>query len=141
VGEEAGEPVVTLVLGLASGVPVSVAIGTNSPGGSGHRIEVYGEDGLLLLANPGPDYMAGFTLSVRLRDEPQARVVWADPVERGVDGRTPPVTALVTGLVEAIRAGHQPWPSVEAGWRVQQLLDLAWRSSAERAVLAVGPSA
>lgn len=137
-GPEAGEPVVTLVLVLASGAPVSVTIGTNSPGGTGHHIEVYGDDGLLLLANPGPDYMAGFTVAVRRRDEPAPTVLWADPVEPGVDGRIPPVVALVTELAAAIEAGRQPAPNVRDGWRAQYLLELARRSSAERAVLDVG---
>ena len=134
---EAGEPLVTLVLGLASGAVVSVTIGTNSPAGSGHHIEVYGDEGQLVLANPGPDYMAGFSVAVRRRDEPAPTVVWADPVESGVDGRIPPVVALVTELAEAIRQGRPPVPSVEAGRRVQQLMDLAYRSSAERAVVDV----
>lgn len=139
-GSEAGEPLVTLVLGLASGAVVSVTIGTNSPAGSGHRIEVYGEEGQLVLANPGPDYMAGFSVAVRRRDEPAATVVWADPVEAGVDGRIPPVVALVTELAEAIRQGRPAVPSVEAGRRVQYLMDQAYRSSAERAVVDVDPA-
>ena len=139
-GSEAGEPLVTLVLGLTSGAVVSVTIGTNSPAGSGHRIEVYGEEGQLVLANPGPDYMAGFSVAVRRRDEPAPTVVRADPVESGVDGRIPPVVALVTELVEAIRQGRPAVPSVEAGRRVQYLMDRAYRSSAERAVVDVDPT-
>ena len=41
----------------------SLAVSCASYLGSGHRLEFYGEDGTLVLANPTSDYMRGFTLA------------------------------------------------------------------------------
>jgi predicted dehydrogenase len=80
-------------------------------------------------------------VAVRRREDAAASVVWTDPSGPGVDGRIPPVVALVAELVDAIRQGRQPAPSIEAGRRVQYLMEQARRSAAERTVLDVDPPA
>ena len=106
-----GEPLVTLVLGLASGAVVSVTIGTNygqvrPPHRGVRRGGATGAD------QPGPG-LHGRVLGGGAAARRPPTVVWADPVESGVDGRIPPVVALVTELAEAIRQGGPAAPSVE----------------------------
>jgi predicted dehydrogenase len=126
-----------LTLGLRSGATVSATIGTNAPNGSGHRIEVYGDDGMLVLANPGPDYMRGFSLTTRRRGEAEPTVLYADDTSAQGDGRIPPVVGLVSAFVGAIRTGLPAWPGIEQGRRVQVLLDAARQAAAQARVVEV----
>ena len=54
---------VVLSLAFQSGAAGSFAMSCASYLGSGHRLEFYGEDGTLVLANPTADYMRGFIVS------------------------------------------------------------------------------
>lgn len=51
-----------------SGVAGSVQMSAAAFPSIGHRMEVYGEDGVLILENPTPDYMRGFRLKVATGD-------------------------------------------------------------------------
>ena len=61
-----------LALAFASGAGGSLQMSCASYLGSGHRIELYGEDGTLVLANPTADYFRGFTLRHARRGRPLA---------------------------------------------------------------------
>src|SRR5262249_8840526 len=51
-----------LALAFASGAGGSLQVSCASFLGSGHRVELYGEDGTLVLSNPTADYFRGFEL-------------------------------------------------------------------------------
>src|SRR4029079_6357678 len=53
----------TISLAFSSGAAGSLAMSCASYLGSGHRLEFYGENGPLVLANPTADYMRGFSVS------------------------------------------------------------------------------
>ena len=61
-GGDDTESGIVLALALASGAGVSLQMSCASFLGSGHRLEFYGEDGTLVLANRSADYMRGFEL-------------------------------------------------------------------------------
>ena len=98
--------------------------------GSGHRIEFYGEDGTLVLHNPGADYMRGFELLYAKRPAAVlARIGVDDPVDAQYpDGRIAPVSRLAKRFLDAIETGVPPLPGFAEGYRVQQLIDAAQRS-------------
>ena len=56
------ESSIALALAFASGAGGSLQMSCASFLGSGHRIEFYGDDGTLVLANPTADYFRGFEL-------------------------------------------------------------------------------
>ena len=56
------ETTVAMALQFAAGPLVSLSMSCASYLGIGHRIEFFGEDGTLVLHNPGADYMRGFDL-------------------------------------------------------------------------------
>src|SRR5262249_29928376 len=58
-----GDGSIALALAFASNAGGSLQVSCASFLGSGHRIELYGEDGALVLANPTADYFRGFELS------------------------------------------------------------------------------
>lgn len=122
---------VTLALSLRSGAAGSVAMSSASYLGSGHRLEIYGEDGTLVLHNPTADYMRGFTLMHGRRPatalEPVS--IEADPLDaKHKDGRVAVSARLAVRFLDAIEKHGTTSPSFADGHRVQVLIDAARRS-------------
>lgn len=118
-----------LALSFASGAAGSLAVSCASFAGSGHRIELYGEDGTLVLSNTTADYMRGFTLAQARRPGGLEPIAVTDPLDAGqADGRIAPTARLASGFLDAIERGTQAEPGFRAGLRVQSLMDAARRS-------------
>jgi predicted dehydrogenase len=117
-------------LALQSGAVGSIVMSSASYNGSGHRLEVYGEDGTLSLINPTRDYMRGFELRLARRPSDLSWIEVDDPLDRDFpqDGRIAPVARLAAHFLDAIEGRTQAVPAFAEGRRVQVLLDAA-RSS------------
>jgi predicted dehydrogenase len=120
---------VTLALAFASGAAGSLQVSCASFLGSGHRIELYGEDGTLVLSNPTRDYFRGFELRLARRCEDALKPVPVEQADEDAfsDSRVAPVSRLVQRFVDACENGSVPFPGVVEGYRVQYLLDTARR--------------
>ena len=97
--DPAFETNVALSLAFASGAAGSYAMSCASYLGSGHRLEFYGDDGTLVLANPTADYMRGFTVQPRAAASRQHSLPVAvedDPLDRKF-----PATARIAPVVAA----------------------------------------
>jgi predicted dehydrogenase len=123
---------VALALAFASGAGGSLQMSCASYLGSGHRIELYGEDGTLVLANPTADYFRGFTLRHARRgdDRWQVETFAHETGDLAADSRIAPVSQLVHRFLDACENGGMPWPGFAEGARVQYLIDAAQRSDA-----------
>jgi predicted dehydrogenase len=109
-----------------SGVPVSVSASSCSRAGNGHRIEIHGEKGALVLENTNPDYINGFELGVF--DAPghaAERFTSAFRPEPGKDGRVRAVGALLSRFASAIEAGTRFDPNLDDGARIEGWLERA----------------
>ena len=126
-GYESG---VALAFAFASGAGGSLQMSAASFLGSGHRIEFYGEDGTLVLANPTADYFRGFELRHGHRgDDVLQPVAVEQPVSDGsTDERVAPVSRLVRRFLDACESGGDPSPGFAEGFRAQVLLDAARRA-------------
>jgi predicted dehydrogenase len=122
----------TLALAFASGAAGSLQVSCASFLGSGHRIELYGEDGTLSLSNPTVDYFRGFDLRVARRGDDALQPVAVEDTDDDPlsDSRVGPVTRLVRRFVDACESGSMPTPGVVEGYRVQCLIDAALRAHA-----------
>jgi len=118
----AGDARVDAWLEFQSGLPVSLSIAADAFLGSGHRLEVYGEDGALVLANPGPDYAEGFTLSLGTRGAPALAPVATGAPATGGDGRIAAVRSVARRFVDGIASGTAMTPNLHDGLRVQVLM-------------------
>jgi predicted dehydrogenase len=133
--DPAFETNVTLSLAFSSGASGSYAMSCASYLGSGHRLEFYGEDGTLVLANLTSDYMRGFTLSHARRPvealDPVA--IDLDPLDRPFpnEARIAPVARLAEHFLDAIERRVPCSPGFAEGYRVQVLLDAVRRSHAQ----------
>ena len=132
---------VALAIAFASGAGGSLQMSCASLLGSGHRIELYGEDGALVLANPTADYFRGFALGHARRGaerlDPVA-IAEADS-DPSVDSRVAPVARLVRRFIDACERGGSPSPGFAEGHRVQCLIDAARRAHASGCWIEVAP--
>jgi predicted dehydrogenase len=127
---------IALALAFASGAGGSLQMSCASYLGSGHRIEFYGDDGTLVLANPTADYFRGFALMQARRGDDRLHAVaqaeaggQAEPGNDAcADSRIPPVARLVHRFLDACENGGAASPGFAEGYRVQELIDAAWRA-------------
>ena len=119
---------VALALAFASGAGGSLQMSCASFLGSGHRIEFYGDDGTLVLANPTRDYFRGFAADAG----PAARNSLAGRLRYDIAPTTlPPISRIapVRGWCGALstpaRRAAAASPGFAEGYRVQYLIDAA----------------
>jgi predicted dehydrogenase len=126
------ESSIALALAFASGAGGSLQMSCASFLGSGHRIELYGDDGTLVLANPTDDYFRGFELTHGRRgDDALKAVAIEDPnTDQCSDSRIAPVSRLVRRFIDACETGAPAAPGFAEGYRVQCLIDAARRAHA-----------
>jgi predicted dehydrogenase len=122
-----GEARVDAWLETASGVPVGLSVAADAFLGSGHRVEIYGDQGSIHLVNPTSDYINGFELllGTRTSGKLEQRV---GPKLDGGDGRITVASSIIHRFVDAVESGGDVRPGLEEGVRVQRMLD-AMRAS------------
>ena len=126
------ETTVAMAMRFRDGPLVSLSMSCASYLGIGHHIEFFGEDGTLVLANPGADYMRGFNLFYAKRPGSLEPVPVEDPIDAQYpDGRIAPVSRLAKQFFDAIERGGTPSPGFAEGYRVQRLIDMARRSHSQ----------
>ncbi len=122
---------VSLTFSLDCGASGSLIMSAAAYRGSGHRVEIYGAAGALVLDNPGPDHMRGFRLSLARRPDDFERIATpADAADIWEDGRVLPSSRLARGFLDWIQRGAPAAPDFTTGLRVQELMDAARRSHA-----------
>ncbi len=109
---------------MACGCPVTLSVAADAFLGSGHRLEIYGEQGTLLLENGTTDYVNGFTLSVGTRETGAFSRYPPQPLSQP-DGRIGAASRIVQRFVDAIVTGTTVEPNLEQGVRVQHLMEAA----------------
>jgi predicted dehydrogenase len=126
------ETTVAMALTFQAGPLCSLSMSCASYLGIGHRIEFFGEDGTLVLHNPGADYMRGFDLFHAKRPATLERVPVLDPIDAQYpDGRIAPVSRLANQFFDAIERGGTSKPGFAEGYRTQRLIDAARRSHSQ----------
>ena len=123
----------SISLELQDGTPVQVTLSAVALAGRGHWIEVYGEQGTLVLGNSRQkDYINGFQLQGSHQGQPLAAL---DIPERLAfprvydDGRLAPFIRVIDHWVSCIDRGQPSPPSLADGVRSQQLMDLTHQAS------------
>lgn len=133
------ETTVAMALRFKSGPLASLSMSCASYLGIGHRIEFFGENGTMVLHNPGADYMRGFELSHATRPGAFQAAPVTDPDDaRYPDGRIAPVSRLAKIFFDAIEKNGTATPGFAQGYRVQQLIDAARRSHQQGAWIDIG---
>jgi predicted dehydrogenase len=120
---------VGLMMRFKSGAAGGLMMSAAAYRGSGHRIEIYGEEGSLILENPGPDYMRGFRFLFARRPDALAPVEVPKSEDAWRDGRVLPASRLAKRFTDWALGGEPCEPSFAAGLRVQTLIEAARESS------------
>jgi len=133
---------IALALEFASGAGGSLQMSCASFLGSGHRLEFYGEDGTLVLANQTADYFRGFELKVAQRSDRALRAVDVTDYDgdASADSRILPVSRLIHRFLDACSGSTASAPGLAAGYRVQQLIDAARRAHTTGRWIDVAPA-
>ena len=132
--DRSGETSTAMLLETASGANLSAHLSSSSFLGSGHRLELYLENGVLVLDNPTRDYMRGFRLRIGSRGQDRLEEIElpSHATDDGGDGRITPVARLIRRLLDWTRDGRPARPSIQDGLRVQKLIAAARRSHETR---------
>ena len=117
-------------LELDDGTPVTIAVATDVPFGTGHCIDVYGDAGRLTLENTSIAATANFVLTLATRDGGVKVVIDERQPDRG-ESRIEPVASVVRRFVDSMFGEPVTYPDFAAGARVNRLVD-AIRGSAAR---------
>ena len=119
-----GDARVDAWLEFEGGVCGSLSVAANAFLGPGHRLDVYGENGTLVLENCSADHASGFQLRVGTRQSPSLTPVnCEDPNEGNGDGRVAATGAIVRRFLDAVLTGGVLKPNLADGLRVQQWID------------------
>ncbi|MGB0560391.1 MAG: Gfo/Idh/MocA family protein [Spirulinaceae cyanobacterium] len=128
--------VANLMLQLTDGTPVQVSLSSATYEGRGHWLEVYGDDGTLVLGSDNlKDYVHGF----RLWHAPAGQSLQEIPVSSQLDfpkvypdGRLAPVLRVVDHWLRCIQTQTVTAPSLREGVLSQLLMDLTLQSHQQR---------
>src|SRR5262249_37032890 len=117
-------------LEFAGGMELTLAVAADTYLGSGHRLEVYGDEGAMVLANSGRDHARGFSVLAGTRPDEELRVLPVDDVPTDGDARVAPVARLVSRFVDGVLARRPALPNLNHALRVQRLIDCMRTASA-----------
>ena len=125
-----------IMLELADGTPCQLAISSVAYNGRGHWLEVYGENGTLVLGSGNlKDYVHGFKLSAAPAGEALREVTIPQRLafpQTFDDGRLAPFVRIVDRFVSSIDRGMSLTPSLKEGVYSQLLMDLTHQSDRNR---------
>jgi predicted dehydrogenase len=113
---------VTAQVELASGAPGTISVATDAAGGAGHRLEIHGSEGTLLLENTSRDHLRNFVLTRASRSETMTVLDERSATPGEGDGRIAPVAALARRFVDATLGGRAVEPNLTHGIRVEELM-------------------
>ena len=112
-GDDDLQTTATVAIEFGTGSLGSLSMSCASYLGSGHRLEFYGEDGTLVLHNPGAGLYAWLRIAsmLNVRQRRSMRITGDDPADAQYpDGRIAPVSRLAKRFFDAIENGvpHGP---------------------------------
>ncbi|PSB02054.1 Gfo/Idh/MocA family protein [Merismopedia glauca] len=124
-----------ITLELADGTPCQICISSVTYQGRGHFVEVYGEEGTLILGSDNQkDYVHGFHLWGAPAGKPLNELEIPHRLRFArefADGRIAPFIRVVERWIEGIDRGESLTPSLNEGVYSQLLMDLTHQSHRE----------
>lgn len=121
-GPDIAEARVEAWLETVDGLPISLSLAADAALGSGYRLEIYGDDGALMLENGTSDYASGFTLTLGQRGKPPTSLE-LEPLRAGSDGRIAATASVVRRFLDSVETGSPVEPNFNDGLAVQRLMD------------------
>lgn len=113
----------TAELELVGGLHARLKIATDADDATGHRLEAHGPHGGLVVENPGPDHVRGFTLRFVSRATGREAEVPLEELSADGDARVAAVAPIASRFVASALGGPAVTPGIAEGVRVQRVLD------------------
>jgi predicted dehydrogenase len=129
-----GDTLANISIAFQSGVTGSMTLSTSALMGNGHRLEVYGDAGTMVLGNSDPDPVQGFRFLTGTRQSGKLEVSLIEASQQSgptEDGRVVPVSRLVGRFLDWVADGIPSTPNFRDGLRAQELLAAAIGSDAD----------
>ncbi|MFO0818444.1 MAG: Gfo/Idh/MocA family oxidoreductase [Pirellulales bacterium] len=123
--QSATGPRVEAWLDFQSGLTLTLSVAVNCPGRGIHRLEVYGDEGMLELTDSSLG--AGFRATLRSRDG----VEWSEAetvASSSIEARIRSTGCIAERLLRSVSSGERVRPDLRDGVRVSQVLDCLIRS-------------
>lgn len=138
-GEPGRESHVSITGQFQSGAILTLSVCAHATPGTGHRVEIFGDQGSIILENSEAMYMPAFSLRVGRKDDSEFDERLSAPRRtQNQDGRVEIVGKVVSHFLDCVADDSiKSWPSLEQGKRVQILLDAVARSHSEKTVVSV----
>ncbi len=128
-------------LELTNGTPVQINLSSVTYQGRGHWLEIYGEQGTLVLGSSNlKDYVHGFKLYIASPDKNLTEVEIPKRLafpQVYTDGRLAPFIRIVNQLAKSIEQKSNLIPSLKEGVYSQLLMDLTHQSHQQKQWLSV----
>lgn len=123
-----------LLVTFERGVSGTVSISSHSCGENRHRIEFFGQEGMLVLENRQRDYVNGFELWLGRSQEHGLEKIAINGFDKMTkqDGRIAAVGCVMKRFVDWMDNGEKQHPSFQDGLRVQQLIEIIRDSHEQR---------
>ncbi len=129
-GDHLGNNLIQLSASLSTGAIVNIVISTVAFMGSGHKIEIYGNDASMILENPTNQIANGFTLKTATRTTNSwENIDLESSIDNKTDHRIMATSNLVNKFIDWITTGNTQNPNFTDGLRVNVLLDQIQKSS------------
>jgi predicted dehydrogenase len=126
------EDMVDAICELEGGAVASLRVTNCQPCGDGMRIEVHGDDGVLLFAHR-PPFAGDVELSCHRRGSPVERLESRPREAAAGDSRSSPLRELAGQFIDAARGGRaESLPTFTDGWHAQCVMAAMRRSVAEQ---------
>jgi predicted dehydrogenase len=126
------DDICNITLELPNATPIQVCLSAVTLQGRGHFVEIYGDQGTLVLGNPSQtDYINGFQLFGSLAGADLAELAIPDRLvfpQVFDDGRIAPILRVVDAWVAAIDQGQPVVPSLREGVYSQLVMDCCHES-------------
>jgi len=129
---QTGDTMAALSIVFEQGTTLAISLSNAATMGCGHRIEISGTDGSLVLANATPNPIEGFELWCGSREQGQRELLATEHQRERPEDQDPrvlPVARMVNRFGDWIVDGIPAKPDFKDGARVQALLEAAAASN------------
>jgi predicted dehydrogenase len=132
INDRAGTETIVLIQGkYESGALLSLTVCGHAFPGAGHRIEMFGDKGSLILENSSPDFMPAFSLRYGERDDKELReiVPAMSRSDNAMDGQVIVLSRVVRRFLDCLSDRSLAcWPDIASAFRAQMLMEAVLKS-------------
>lgn len=131
--DRSGDVTAAICSKFKSGTTGMLIVSAGAFCGSGHEIEIYGEEGTLILKNDTADHMNGFRLYFAQRDDNELAEYPLEKISHHYkDSRIYPTSQLISQFIDWVDEDIPMDSDFNTGYRVQKMIEAANESNSKK---------